>query len=338
MAWYHIPGNEQDVVVSTRISFARNLAGRPFTSRLDANGARELVKDVGGELEANGFTKTDFCDISRTMAYALVEQHYASPAFIKESLPHALYLNEPCNLSVMVGEEDHVRLQCLLPGLALRDAYTGAAKIERLLDEKFELAYHERWGYLTHCPANLGTAMRASVMVFLPALSATRQMVSLAARLDRMGLTVQGLYGDGSEAVGSLYRISNRSTLGTTEEETLSRLEDAARRVIDSERRARNTWLADSPAALTDRVRRAEGILRYCHTLSSAEYLRLTADVRLGVALGIIKDIRIETLTALMVEVMPATLTLAAKIPLKCEEERDKYRAELVQARLSTTA
>lgn len=335
MAWYEIPGNEQDTVISTRVRFARNLSDYPFPARLDASRAREVISKVGAVLEQNGFTKTDFADVSRAMAYSLVEKHYVSPGFVKESLPHALFLNEPCSLSAMICEEDHIRLQCILPGLSLRDAYNAAAKVEEVLDSKFDLAFDDKLGYLTQCPTNLGTAMRASVMVFLPATTMQGRMEQLAARLNQMGLTIRGLYGEGSSMEGYLYQISNRETLGVTEEATLDKLEGIIRQIIDNERRLRSSVTGDDLTRLKDKILRAEGMLKYAYTLSSAEFLSLSALVRMGIGMGIVQDVKIEALTRLLVEVMPATLTLNAEKPPKTDTERDILRAEVVRSRLS---
>ncbi len=333
MAWYHIPGNEQDVVVSTRVRFARNLAAYPFTPRLDAPRAKEIVSRVGEVLEKNGFSCVDFADISRITAQSLVEKHYASPAFVRESLPHALFLNEPCNLSVMVCEEDHLRLQCILSGLSLRDAYAGACKVETLLDEALELAFDQRLGYLTGCPTNLGTAMRASVMLCLPLLTAGGRMESLALQLGQMGLLMRGLYGEGTAASGALYQISNRVTLGLTEEDILDRLENAVGQMVATERRLRTAIMGVELDKLTDRVRRAEGIMRYAHTLTAAEMLDRLTDLRLGASMGL-TEIRVEALTSLLVEAMPATLTTGAETPPKHDHDRDVLRARVVKERL----
>ena len=333
MSWYHIPGNEQDTVVSTRVRFARNLTAYPFTSRLDAPRAREIVSLVGNVLEKNGFSRVDFADISRVTAQSLVEKHYASPLFARESLPHSLFLNEPCNLSVMVCEEDHVRLQCILPGLSLQDAYTGACKIESLLDGEMEFAFDRRLGYLTACPTNLGTAMRASVMLCLPLLAAGRRVETLALQLNQRGLLLRGTFGEGTAAAGGLYQISNRVTLGMREEEILERLGTAVDGLVAAERRLRESQSGAELDKLTDRVRRAEGILRYAHTLSTAEMLGLLTELRMGASLGL-TDVRVEALTALLVEAMPATLTAAAATPPKRDLDRDILRASAVQKAL----
>ncbi len=333
MSWYHIPGNEQDIVVSTRVRFARNLTAYPFTSRLDAQRAKEIISRVGDILEKNGFSRMDFADISRMTAQSLVEMHYVSPSFVRESLPHSLFLNDPCNLSAMVCEEDHLRLQCILPGLSLRDAYTGAGKIEALLDEALEFAFDQRLGYLTACPTNVGTAMRASVMLCLPLLTSGKRMEALALQLNQMGLLLRGLFGEGTAASGRLYQISNRITLGLGEEEILDRLGMAVERLIAAERGLRDSLRGIELDKLTDRIRRAEGILRYAHTLPTEEMLDLLADLRLGSSLGL-TDVRVETLTSLLVEAMPATLTSAASASPKNDLERDILRAAVVKKAL----
>ena len=332
MAWYHVPGNHQDTVISTKVRFARNLAEYPFPARLDAPRAREVAAKVGDVLEKNGFSRIDFADISRTSAQSLVEKHYADPASLRESLPHALFLNEPCNLSVMVCEEDHIRLQCILAGLSLQDAFAGACKIETLLDDELPFAFDKQLGYLTSCPANLGTAMRVSVTLCLPMLTASRRVEALSLQLGQMGLILRGLYGESPAAAG-LYLLSNRVTLGPGEEEILERMGMAVEQIITAEERLRGGLTGADADKLTDRIRRAEGILRYAHTLTAGELLGFLTDLRLGAAMGL-TEVRVEALTALLAEAMPATLTLSAKEPPKHDHERDILRAQMVKDNL----
>ncbi len=333
MAWYHIPGKEQDVVVSTRVRLARNVAGFPFPARLDAPRAREIIARVGGILEKNGFTKLDFGDISRTAAYALVEKQYVSPGFVRESLPHAVFLNEPCNLAVMVCEEDHIRLQAILPGLDLGEAAGGAFKVEALLDEALELSFDDRLGYLTRSPADLGTGMRASVMLCLPMLGATGRMEALAESMGQMGLNLHALGGEESERA-HLYALSNRATLGVSEEEILAALEAGVRRIVENERRLRTMATGAELDRLTDRARRAEATLRAAELLSAEELVALLSDVRLGAAMGLNRDVRVEALTAMLIEAMPAGLTLSAEEEPKGDHERDRLRARMVREAL----
>ncbi len=338
MAWYNTVGKSTDTVVSSRVRLARNISGYPFASKLDAAGANEIIEKVGTTLESAGFRKIAFNDISPVMATSYVERHYVSPEFATKETPHALLLQETGGLAVMVCEEDHLRIQSILPGLALGEAYKNASRVEKRLDEDFDFAYSERLGYLTHCPTNLGTGMRASVMMFLPALSMGGYMDSLAAQLSKIGLTVRGLFGEGSGAAGSMYQISNQITLGITEEETLKKLEDAISQISESERRARNSISGENLERLTDRILRAEGTLKYAWRMSSQEFMKLFSDVRFGIALGIVKDISYEQLGTLLVEVMPATLTLNAENTPKTESARDRLRAQKIQNTLSAPA
>lgn len=335
MAWYHTPGNEQDTVICTHVTIARNLEGYPFPARLDAAGARDILAKIGGILEQNGFTKTDFADISRTMAYALVEQQYVTPSFVKESIPHALYRNEPCNLSATVCGEDHVRVQAILSGLSLQDAYEAARKIEQLLDERFDLAFDERLGYLTASPGDLGTSLHPSVTLCLPMLAESGRMEDLAMQLNRLGLHLCALYGEGrTHAPGALYRLHPHSALGLSEDDILRKTESAVRQIIDKERALRRTLNDADRDRLTDRILRAEGTLRYAHALPSRELLDLLADVRLGIAMELVRDVAVETLTALLVEAMPATLTLASPSPLPTDRALELYRATVVKEKL----
>jgi protein arginine kinase len=230
MAWFHIPGHHQDTVISTRVRLSRNLAEYPFPARLDAPRAKEVAGKVEGVLEKNGFSKIDFADISRTSAQSLVEKQYADPAALRESLPHALFLNEPCSLSVMVCQEDHVRLQSIRAGLALGDAFEGASKMEAQLDAELPFAFDKHLGYLTGNPAELGTAMRVSVLLCLPLLTAGQRMESFALQMGQLGLLLRCVY-EG----GALYGLSNRVTLGFTEEELLARVGLAADMLIRAE-------------------------------------------------------------------------------------------------------
>ncbi|MBQ9779999.1 MAG: ATP--guanido phosphotransferase [Clostridia bacterium] len=336
MSWYHTEGKEQDVVVSTRVRFARNLENIPFTSRMDAATAEALIEKTDPLLTAGGFVKTDFRSVSRAQAYALMEKHYISPAFIKVSLPHALYLNDPCHLSVMLCEEDHLRLQCILPGLALNEAYEGARRVDELLDGSLPYAYDAegRWGYLTHCPTNAGTAMRASAMLFLPALTHAGQMESLATQLALSGMTVRGKWGEGTGTSGYLYQISNRITLGATEDELLAGLSEAVEMICARERQLRGSIKGEALDKLTDRVWRALGLLKYARALSLGEFISLLSDLRLGVAMGLLDGPSLHELTSLLIEAMPASLALTSSANPASDRELDIARGALVRKAL----
>ena len=337
MAWYHSAGQCADTVISTRVRLARNINGYPFASKLDATGAHEIIGRVAVPLEASGFRRINFSDLSPLEATSYVEKHYVSPEFATKQSPHALFLMEKPSIAVMVCEEDHLRIQSILPGLALEEAYRHAANTERRLDEDFDFAYSDRLGYLTHCPTNLGTGMRASVMMFLPALTKGGYISSLANQLSKLGLTVRGLFGEGSGSAGCMYQISNQITLGVTEEETLRKLGDAVRQISESEKKARESISGEALDKLTDRILRSVGTLKYAHLLSSGEFVTLFSDVRFGIALGIVSDVTYEQLGTLLAETMPATLTLGAQSTPRTESARDKLRAQRVKEVLAGT-
>ncbi len=329
MKWYKATGKDSDVAVSSRIRLARNLTGYPFASRLTEAGAKEIIDKVSAALP--DYKRLDFDSLSREKAASYAEAHLVSPEFVNASLPHSLLCNEEESVAVMLCEEDHIRLQCIKPGNALSEAFEAAVKADDVLCEKLSIAYDEEMGFLTRCPTNLGTGMRASVMLFLPALTMTGQIDRLAAALSKIGLTMRGLYGEGSNADGCLYQVSNQITLGITEEDTIKKLDEVVAQIIDKERTCRNTLKSDSGDRLRDRILRSYGVMKYAYLLTSQEFMKLFADVRLGISLGYLDGISYEKLGELMIQVLPATLSVNAGRELT-EAERDRRRAEIVSA------
>ena len=336
MAWYQVKGNDSDTVFSSRIRFARNLTGYRFEAGLSTKDAEQIISRVEGAL-GKDYTKTDMCGLSALQAQSLVEQHLISRDFASKKTPHALFRNDNKCLSVMALEEDHIRLQCILPGLALRDAYRFACECDDKLDGALELAYDESLGYLTHCPTNLGTGMRASVMLFLPALKGANMISSLAHQLSKIGLTMRGLYGEGSEPHGCLYQVSNQVTLGSSEEDILHKLEEAVQSIIEKERKLRREVGGEAAERRADRIHRAEGTLRYASMISSEEFFSLYADLKLGIALGLIDSISDEILNTLLINVLPATLTQNAATAPKSGAERDRQRARFIKQALEVS-
>ena len=333
MSWYNTKGKENDVIVSSRVRFARNIADYPFNSNLDSTSCNEIIEKVvdclGGE-----FQRIDFDTLTKAETLALVEKHYISPNFAKSKLPHALLSNEGDNVSVMVCEEDHIRLQCIMSGFALEEAYKTAEKYDKLLNEKLNIAFDNNLGYLTHCLTNLGLGMRISVMMFLPALTMTRSIEKLTVQLSKLGLVVRGMYGEGSAPDGCLYQISNRVTMGVSEEDTIKKLSDMVMSIAESERKAREVLKSDNYSALADRVCRSYGIMKYARLMNSKEFLKFYSDVRLGVALGLIDNLDYETLGELLIGVLPANITVNNGNKNMSEYERDVIRADYVRKML----
>ena len=243
MPWYNSKGKENDVVLSSRVRFARNIADYPFDSKIDETSCKEIIEKVSNAL-GDSFDKVDLNKMTQAEAMALVEKHYISNEFARKKMPHALLKNDKDNVSVMVCEEDHIRLQCVLPGLALENAYKSAERYDDILNEKLNIAFDSNLGFLTHCLTNLGLGMRVSVMMFLPALTMTRKMEQLSEQLLKLGLVVRGMYGEGSEPDGCLYQISNRVTMGVNEERTVNKLNDIVEQIADQERKERQKKIA----------------------------------------------------------------------------------------------
>ena len=330
MAWYQVKGNEQDVVFSSRIRFARNIEGYAFGAHLAAEDAKKVISLVADAL-GERFKQRNMEDLSPLATEALVEQHLISRDFAAVKGPHALFSDDNRSLSVMCCEEDHIRLQCILPGLALQDAYRFACECDDALDAALPIAYDEKLGYLTHCPTNLGTGLRASVMLFLPALTERGMIPPLSHQLSKLSLTILGLYGEGSKAHGFLYQVSNQVTLGLSEEEILQKLSEAVQNIIEKERTLRTEVTGEAALRRADRIHRAEGIARYATMLSSEEFFSIFADLKLGVALGEITSLSHDTLHAMLIHSLPATLSTQAADTPKNGTERDLARAAFLK-------
>ena len=336
MAWFSVKGNEADVVFSSRIRFARNLSGYAFGTHLAPQKAKEIIEKVGKAL-GNEYLHTDMTTLPETSAASLVEQHLISRDFAMAKGPRALFSNDKKSVNVMVCEEDHVRLQCILPGLSLRDAYLFACECDDVLDASLDIAFDEKLGYLTHCPTNLGTGMRASVMLFLPALSEAGMITPLSHQLAKLGLTMRGLYGEGTRSAGCLYQISNQVTLGLDEEEILAKLEEAVSTIIKKERDLRENLAQEARERRADRIHRSEGIARYATLLTSEEFFRIFTDLKLGIAIGEIDSISHEALHTMLINALPATLSQSAASAPKNELERDRLRAAFIKKALEVS-
>ena len=336
MAWYNEDGSSREYVLSTRVRFARNLVDYPFAERMNRAIAMEILGKIATALP--DFQEIDFDDLPEHTAHSYAEKRLVSRDFLKQRLPHRLFLKEDSKLAVMALEEDHLRIQAILPGLAVEEAYDAAAKAEKQLAASLNFAFDPKLGYLTHCPTNLGTAMRVSVMLFLPALEKAGQIEKLLPSLTRLGFTLRGMYGEGSGSSGALYQISNQVTMGITERETLSKIEELIEQIIGFERQAREQMKNDPILfdRISDEALRAYGTLRYALSLSSAEFMELYRRLRFGICLGV-GDLpgSFAALDPLTVDAMPGTLTM--QYGCSDERERDKCRATKVKAELTRT-
>jgi protein arginine kinase len=335
-AWMSGRGPDDDVVVSSRVRLARNVEHLPFPNRMDAeaaSGVLALAERALGMLRP-GWEFYRLGPLPATDRRLLVEKHLISPLLARTADRGALMLREDEAASVMVNEEDHFRIQSMTPGRDLARAWEQASAIDDRLEADLDYAFDESLGYLTACPTNVGTGLRASAMVHLPALVMTGRAAQVLEAVGKLGLAVRGLYGEGTEAVGNLFQISNQKTLGPNEMDIVRQLDRVAEQIVRAERESREAMLRQGRELVADRIGRAEGILRKAHILNTAEAMRLLSDLRLGIATGMVEDVSYRTVNELLVICRSGFLGHAAGREL-VPPERDVWRAKLVRERLA---
>ena len=334
--WYLQANNQDDVAVSTRVRLARNLRAYPFEGRMTSEQKKKLLLDVKTILEnanlknQNELRFIELDKLTREQTISLVERHLISPAFAQNTKDEGLVLSDDESIAVMLNEEDHIRIQALGTGLSLKETLEAANQLDDIFDASLLYAFDQKLGYLTHCPTNLGTGLRASVMLHLPALEANGVIGRITQMVSKLGLTIRGTYGEGTRVNGSFYQLSNQVTLGISEEGAIENLGAIASQIIAQERTARSSESGDY---LEDKVWRAYGVLSSARLLSGEEFVELISMVRMGVSLGIIKGLDLAQVNALINETGAATL-MANAGRLLSDAERDKMRAQLVRERL----
>jgi len=329
-SWYTTHAPEDDIAVSTRIRLARNLSGLPFPARMTPEQRRELnLKVKNAVLQSNTpFAKSlkyiDMADVPQTEIAAMVERHIISPEFAEENADRAIIISADESISIMIGEEDHVRIQVILGGLQLEKAYDTAEQLDSLLYNELHFAFDRSLGFLTECPTNLGTGLRASVMLHLPVTESNGEISSIAETVGKIGFTVRGMYGEGTKASASMYQVSNQITLGISEKNAIDNLKIITAQLIDKERNARNSL---NKIKLEDMCFRALGTLQNSRILSSKEMMDLLSRIKLGISMGIIKtDV---PPIKLFIEGQPNMLM--KKYGQLEPEERDIYRAAFIR-------
>jgi len=342
VSWLDASGEHSDVVLSTRIRLARNVDGFAFTGRArDGERLRVLaqVRDAVREvpsLQRGVLVRVD--ELPSSDRLLLHERHLVSKELAGLDAQHpvrsgaALFLGD--DVGVMINEEDHLRLQSLRSGFALRGAWAAVQQLDRELGIRVPFAFHPEFGFLTACPTNVGTGMRASVLIHLPGLVLTKEMSKVLASLQQMGLTYRGLYGEGSEVVGNFFQISNQTTLGKSEDELLGQLQEVVKKVIASEEEARRLLLRDAGYIIEDKVWRAYGTLRYARSLTFDEAMNYLSGVRLAVSLKLITGLSVYTLNKLLIFSQLAHLAHAEGRALT-ESEASQARARYVRETLA---
>lgn len=336
--WLRAIGPESDIVMSSRIRLARNLAQFPFPSRADDAARAEIeamlrhrIEHLSGDRVLNYIPVSDLETLDRQF---LVERQLISREHAESHGQRGVGVSAEENVSLMINEEDHLRMQVLRSGLALDDCWKEIDQIDDAIEAEVTYAFSDQLGYLTACPTNVGTGIRVSVMLHLPALVLTKEIQKVFQALQKIGLAVRGLYGEGSQAMGDFYQISNQVTLGKSEEQLIKTIQDVVPNIISYERRVRTALVKENRQSLHDQISRAYGILKNAQTITSEETMHLLSSVRMGINLGFIDDLEIPVVNELFIHTQPAHLQKIRHERLE-SAERNVVRASYLRQRLA---
>jgi protein arginine kinase len=319
------------------VRLARNLRNRPFpgwAKKAERNSILELIRSHVESLpEMQESFSESLQDLSALDRQVLVERHLISREHAAKGGGSAVVVNRRQTVSIMINEEDHLRMQSIRSGLQLKQAFKLVDKIDSALESKLDFAFDPRLGYLTACPTNVGTGMRASAMLHLPGLVLSELINQVIQAVSKIGLAVRGLYGEGTEAMGNLFQISNQTTLGEKEDEIINRLSKVIETIIEKEHDARQILLQKKPNTLCDQIGRAYGVLTYAYAMPSKEALNLLSVIKLGMDLGAFPEDQRLQIDELFIETQPAHLQKSSQQKLNAEE-RDHLRAQIIRERL----
>jgi protein arginine kinase len=336
--WLDGTGEESEIVLSSRIRLARNLRSKRFAHHAPPEDLASILHHArAAATESVSFTGGEFFDmggVSTLDRQFLAERHLVSREFLFNSANRGLVVNPTEELCVMINEEDHLRMQGFASGLELSAAYERVNRLDTELAGQMEFAYSDKFGYLTACPTNVGTGLRASVLIHLPGLIHTKEIEKLLDSLRQLHHSIRGLYGEGTDVMGNFFQLSNSAALGTPEATIINNLREMVVRLARFERKAREVLSRKARSLLEDKVWRAHGLLLYARSVSTKEALSLISAVRLGVGMGMIKEPPIKTLNELLVYIQPAHLQMLGERAME-PQERDEARANLIRKTIS---
>jgi protein arginine kinase len=335
--WLRGDGPHHQIVISSRVRFARNLRTHAFpgwAKKAERAQILEIIKPSVDELPEMQDAFSEYMqELTALDKQVLVERHLISREQAAKNAGSAVVINKKQTLSIMINEEDHLRMQALRSGLQLKNVFKLLDKVDSALEQKLDFAFHPKLGYLTACPTNVGTGMRASAMVHLPALVLSEQINQIIQAVNKIGLAVRGLYGEGTEAMGNLFQVSNQTTLGEREDEIITRLNQVIEKIIEHEQNARQLLLQKRLGTLLDQIGRAFGVLTHAYSMTSKEALNLLSFMKLGVDLGFFPDGHRPVIDELFMETQPAHLQKSSQQKLQVEE-RDALRAGIIREKL----
>jgi protein arginine kinase len=336
--WLDGQGDESEIVLSSRVRIARNLQQHRFTHNCDNAELGEILRQsLEAARQTRAFARSRYVamgEISTLDRQLLAERHLVSRDFLNNSISRGLVFTPDENVSLMINEEDHLRIQGFASAFDLGTAFRRADNFDDEIAPDLDLAYNERMGFLTACPTNLGTGMRVSVLIHLPGLVHSKEIHKLLESLRKLHHSIRGFFGEGSEVMGNFFQLSNSAALGTPEDVLVKNLREMVVKVIAYERRAREMLFRKAQSLLEDKVWRAYGLLRYARSVSTKESLSLISAVRLGVGAGLVKDVPIQTLNELLVYIQPAHLQKRQGTTMDAQE-RDVARAEYIREALA---
>lgn len=333
--WITEKGPQNEIVLSSRVRLARNIVNTPFPAYLNIEAANKLtveIKDAADKKTYAPYKLYTIDQMPQLEKQILLERHLISPDLVKSSKGAAL-ISEDEMISIMVNEEDHIRIQSILPGLQVIKAWDVANDIDDVLEETLDYSYDEKLGYLTCCPTNVGTGMRASAMIHLPALNMIGNISKILQTVTQIGLTIRGIYGEGTEFLGNLFQISNQITLGLSEEEIVENINAVTSQIVEKEREARNILINNNRTQLEDKVWRSWGLLKNARVMTSQEAMKLLSDIRLGMDLDFISNLSVSLLNEIMIDTQPASIQKSVGEELT-PEARDIIRAEIIREKL----
>lgn len=331
------PGPFDRIVLTSRVRLARNLQDTPFPGRANKSERQNLLQTLKPVIESlhpmkEGFSE-ELSKLKRLEKQILVERHLISRELASKSQGSAIVLSVDETFCVMINEEDHLRMQAILPGLQIKEAWKSIDKLDTMLESKLPVAFSSHFGYLTACPTNIGTGIRVSAMLHLPGLVMAEHMQQTITAVNKLGLAVRGLYGEGTEALGNVFQVSNQMTLGESEIQIVERLNKVVMQIIENEENARAKILETKPKMVFNQIGRAYGILTHAHIISSKEAKNLLSLVRLGVDLGHFPEVDAAAVDELFIVTEPAHIQYS-ETSAKSPEERDVLRANLLRDRL----
>lgn len=336
--WYEEKGENSDIVISSRVRLARNLSKFPFPSRLSEDQSVQLLQEVDGgmkdyETEDGKFLFCCLDEVSDMDKMAMVERHILSPEMSVKKAHTGLLISQNESVSMMINEEDHLRIQAFAGGMNIYKALQKANELDDAANDKFGFSFDEKYGYLTACPTNVGTGLRASYMVFLPALSAAGKIKKLTQEVSKYGVTLRGIYGEGSEGIADIYQISNQKTLGSSERDIIEDLDNIVTQIIKQERKRREYVLSNNYDILEDQIYRSYGILKYTRQINTKDAMDLLAQIKFGLDSGILQPMGKYNIYKMMMAIQPSNLQYSLGKNVG-NGIRDKIRAEYLNKNL----